>query len=92
MINLSGGDKLFCISVYNRKAEREITNDMTALFEKLNLDRAEHQYVIGGDFNALHEAWGFRRTYVRGREQSRFLNYSRPNYGPQTQSFPISSP
>lgn len=99
MISLTGGHKLFCLSVYNRNDRRRITPELSAILDKLCLDRHVHQYVVGGDFNALHQAWGFRTTYTRGSELFNFLNVSRPAFGcrvlasslpsrPQTQSYP----
>lgn len=81
VINLNNGHKLYCISVYYRGAMGRFIADLVRIFDSLALDRSENQYVIGGDFNALHQAWGFRRTYPRGSELFRFIEDNQPLFG-----------
>lgn len=74
MINLGQDIKLFCISIYNANGDRRFGGDLMRIFEVLRLEHHDHQYVIGGDFNALHTDWGCQRTYPRGNEMRAFIN------------------
>lgn len=99
MIKLDGGRKLFCISVYNRNKDRPIASEMNSIFERLCLDRDDHLYIVGGDFNAHHQHWGCARTHTRGREMLAFCESAQPLFGvrvlapirpsrPETRGFP----
>ena len=81
MISLGGGRKLFCISVYNRSEHNRVSTELASIFNVLCLDRDGHEYVVGGDFNALHREWGFRNTRPRGRELFDFVESSRAAFG-----------
>lgn len=83
MVSLGGGRKLFCLSIYNRTCRNRTSADMHSIFEKLGLDRPEHQYVIGGDFNSLHTQWGNSRTYRAGTELHNLMTRMGPQYGPR---------
>lgn len=48
VLKLERGRKLFCLSVYNRSCLNSFDRELTAIFEKLCLDRPENLYVIGG--------------------------------------------
>lgn len=80
MIRLIDGRRLFCLSVYNRNKDRQVSPDLNRIFEKLCLDRDEHLYIVGGDFNAHHQEWGCRNTQTRGRELFTFVESSSPLY------------
>lgn len=81
MIKLGNGHKLFCISTYNRDNNRRIVGDLLKVFEKLCLQRFEHEYVFGGDYNAAHVQWGYGATRTRGRELVDFVEQTRPSFG-----------
>ena len=81
MLQGSRGKKLFLISIYRRpKDRRRFTGDLQRIFERLNLDREENNYIIGGDFNAMHPQWRSRRTSERGNELLAFVQSTSPFY------------
>lgn len=75
------GRGLYCLSVYNPNARNRLVVPMNRVFKALNW--SVNDYIMGGDFNALHEQWGFRRNYPRGIELLSFLEDSRPVFGPR---------
>ena len=61
------GKNIFLISIYNRSEHQRIAAELSRIFERLDLNRPHHEFIVGGDFNALHTDWGYHRTRERGR-------------------------
>lgn len=81
LVSKVGGKKLFLISIYNRSELQRIAAELRRIFERLALNRLDHEFIIVGDLNALHTDWGFRRARKRGRELWNFVEHTRPFFG-----------
>ena len=50
--------RLFLIAIYANNLEKKFINELDFLFSRLNLNDPNNLYIIAGDFNARHLAWG----------------------------------
>lgn len=78
-IKLSGGRSLFCVSVYNREESNPFIRELERVFDRLGLGGPNCSYIIGGDFNMAHVAWGYKKSTRPG---TRFFDFcNSPSYG-----------
>lgn len=50
VLNLPGGEKIFVISIYNKKQRNAIGQDLSSILSVLRLDALNHHFIFGGDF------------------------------------------
>jgi hypothetical protein len=79
------GAKLSLVAAYRPPRHSVVSQQFEAIFDKLG-----PRFIIGGDFNAKHEAWGSRLTRTDGRmllqaintKSCSFLSARKPTYWP----------
>lgn len=59
-------DSLFLLNIYNGPGHPY--NGLRALLMQASRLAGKHPLIVGGDFNAENQTWGYRRTTVKGRE------------------------
>lgn len=99
VINLGGGRKLFCVSIYHRPKDPHFVAELDRIFERLCLGNQNNEYIIGGDFNAPHMRWGYLQNRPSGVRFNNWLQRQSLSYGirelaaivasrPRSQGFP----
>lgn len=91
MIDLGGGRRLFCISIYSRPSRANSIPELERVFDTLCLGSTNNEYIIGGDFNAPHVHWGYEKSTTVGGRLFGWLERQSPVYGTRVLASALAS-
>ena len=96
IVKISMGNKnLFIISAYStNNSNNTFTNELTNIFDALQLDRPENLFYLAGDLNSKHESWSNDYKNNKGQKLYNWLNNNQIKFKlqllhSQFPSFPI---
>ena len=74
-VPLTSNKVLHIVSVYYPSGSNDSTmkNDLSDMFESMQLDNINNYYVIAGDFNARHTNWGNPNNNSKGIKLSQWI-------------------
>ncbi|XP_076379050.1 uncharacterized protein LOC143259674 [Megalopta genalis] len=96
-ISLPDNHKLLLIAGYaTSNCKKEFMQDLKCLFQKLKLEQTKNLYLLAGDLNAKHTAWGNTLNNSRGTSLHLWnienqITYRTSLYSTESPSYPKSN-